>query len=692
MDDFVLNVRQVFQYPQQSTAVAGDAVLLQKTGPDPANPAAGPYGTMDILDIIAQARKQGGPIALNLNEAISWGASGLLNFDGSGFSFNSPVTVPSLTASGSINAASVTTGGVPVADQDWVTALFDSLVNGTVWSVNGRRGNVVLDRNDILKAGAVPNQNPNFCGIVTAPTPWDIRLCDNRVPTTAWVQKRLAALSTAEINAAYFRSPPGVWPRAPNPALGDASTRIATTSFVDESLDYIADVVQRELEDFYAPLYSPHFQGVPTAPTAVPGSASAQLATTAFVHNAIVESTTGVSHFMGRTGSVVLEATDIEAAGGALLISPIFLGTPKAPRAAPSTNNDQIATCEWVLDELVAISSGVISFNGRAGEVRLIPTDIIEGGGAPILSPVFMGSPTTTHPAANDDSNRVPTTSWVRNVAGVNSFNGRTGAITLQGNDISAAGGALALSPVFSGQPQAPTAAVGTSTQQLATTQFVQSALATGVGVSTFMGRAGNITLTFADVQSTNSVWSTGDCKLTYKAVADPGWLMMNDSTIGAPGSGAQYANANALALFTLFFNVIVDAWAPIYAAGGALTTRSAYANAQACFNSLAVMFLPRVLGRALTGAGAGTGLTPRALGEYGGAESYTQTYATLVSHLHLLPYGDAGIIVVPNSPQAYYAVQSNGQPWNTGTGSTGNSQPFWVLNPGCHMNVMVCL
>jgi hypothetical protein len=85
---------------------------------------------------------------------------------------------------------------------------------------------------------------------------------------------------------------------------------------------------------------------------------------------------------------------------------------------------------------------------------------------------------------------------------GVTSFNSRTGAITLLGSDISAAGGALIASPTFTGTPAAPTATPGTNTTQLATTAFVANAISTAGGVNSFNGRAGVVTLNTADVQS----------------------------------------------------------------------------------------------------------------------------------------------------------------------------------------------
>ena len=58
---------------------------------------------------------------------------------------------------------------------------------------------------------------------------------------------------------------------------------------------------------------------------------------------------------------------------------------------------------------------------------------------------------------------------------------------------------------------------------------------------------------------------STGDVKLSFKSVADPGWILMNDGSIGdATSNATTLASALTQPLFTLMYNVIVDTWAPI--------------------------------------------------------------------------------------------------------------------------------
>jgi hypothetical protein len=66
--------------------------------------------------------------------------------------------------------------------------------------------------------------------------------------------------------------------------------------------------------------------------------------------------------------------------------------------------------------------------------------------------------------------------SAVSGVGGVSSFNTRTGAVTLLSGDITGAGGALLASPVFTGNPQVPTAAAGDADTTAASTAFVAAA------------------------------------------------------------------------------------------------------------------------------------------------------------------------------------------------------------------------
>lgn len=122
-------------------------------------------------------------------------------------------------------------------------------------------------------------------------------------------------LTVAQLQALFAASMAltGV-PTAPTAAPGTNTTQIATTAFAAAMLALKAD------------LASPTFTGTPAAPTASPGANTTQLATTAFV-----------------------------AALGALkanLASPGFTGTPTGPTPAVGTNTTQLATAAMVQAEI----------------------------------------------------------------------------------------------------------------------------------------------------------------------------------------------------------------------------------------------------------------------------------------------------------------------------------------------------
>ena len=85
-----------------------------------------------------------------------------------------------------------------------------------------------------------------------------------------------------------------------------------------------------------APLAAPAFTGVPTAPTAAPGTNNTQIATTAY--------------------------TDVALAAKANIASPTFTGVPAGPTAAANTNTTQLATTAFVLaqDAALNVDGGVI--------------------------------------------------------------------------------------------------------------------------------------------------------------------------------------------------------------------------------------------------------------------------------------------------------------------------------------------
>ncbi|MBV8755412.1 MAG: hypothetical protein JO328_21370 [Hyphomicrobiales bacterium] len=167
---------------------------------------------------------------------------------------------------------------------------------------------------------------------------------------------------------------------------------------------------------------------------------------------------------------------------------------------------------------------------------------------------------------------------------------------------------------------------------------------------------------------------TTGDVKLTFKTVADPGWVMMNDSTMGDASSNATYANANCSALWQLLYNNIADADAPILTSGGAATTRGAQGSAATAFANHCRLTLPLVLGRALAGAGAGAGLTSRALGHATGEETHTLSTGEIPAHTH----GYSGTTGGESATHTHQIQQSSTATFGAGS-FAGASQPTTV-------------
>jgi microcystin-dependent protein len=122
--------------------------------------------------------------------------------------------------------------------------------------------------------------------------------------------------------------------------------------------------------------------------------------------------------------------------------------------------------------------------------------------------------------------------------------------------------------------------------------------------------------------------FSTGDAKVTMKTVADSGWVMMNDGTIGNAASAATTrANADTEALFLLLWTNVADAWAPVVGGRGGSAAADYAANKK--------LTLPRQLGRALSGSGTGSGLGGKTLGSWDGEQFHTLTTAEMPVHSH---------------------------------------------------------
>lgn len=199
--------------------------------------------------------------------------------------------------------------------------------------------------------------------------------------------------------------------------------------------------------------------------------------------------------------------------------------------------------------------------------------------------------------------------------------------------------------------------------------------------------------------------FSTGDIKSTYKIVADTGWLMLDDTTIGSVASTATHKSATYQSLFLLLWNNINSAYTTVSGGRGGSAAADWAANKS--------ITLPKALGRAMGVAGAGASLTTRNLGQTGiGAETYTLGTLNLPAYTPIGTISIAGISVT--SPARAYvttgasdnthlsAGSNNGGDIGTfastvsgtatfsGSAQGGASTPINIMNPMTYVNVMV--
>jgi hypothetical protein len=202
-------------------------------------------------------------------------------------------------------------------------------------------------------------------------------------------------------------------------------------------------------------------------------------------------------------------------------------------------------------------------------------------------------------------------------------------------------------------------------------------------------------TLGVANKGYVDALWTTGDVKVTLKAVADDGWVMFDDGTIGSASSGAtSRANADTEALFTLIWTNTTNANCAVSSGRGA--------SAAADFAANKTIALPKVLGRSLAIAGAGSGLTSRALAVALGSEDAINVahnhIASQVAHTHTWEYTGGGAGATASVVTAGAAAGSGGggptssaQPDIT-VASSGSSGTGANMQPSAFLNIMVKL
>lgn len=203
---------------------------------------------------------------------------------------------------------------------------------------------------------------------------------------------------------------------------------------------------------------------------------------------------------LGTTAGTAAEGNHTHATK-ADLASPTFTGTPKAPTAAAGTNTTQIATTAFVQSAVVAASTGTAKHMGAMTPAKytalttykkgwywvVTQAGTIAGEACEVGDMVFCNTSTPTSGTKLDSyfnvvQNNIPDLATIRSGAakGATALQSvpSTYRTAAQQDAIHDATKANVASPTFTGTPKAPTAAAGTNTTQIATTAFVQSAVA----------------------------------------------------------------------------------------------------------------------------------------------------------------------------------------------------------------------
>ncbi len=177
----------------------------------------------------------------------------------------------------------------------------------------------------------------------------------------------------------------------------------------------------------------------------------------------------------------------------------------------------------------------------------------------------------------------------------------------------------------------------------------------------------------------------TGDVRMSYWAYNYPGWLAMQDGSIGNVGSGAtQRANMDTFQLYKTLWDAVVDQWAPVSGGRGA--------TALADFLAGKTLTIPRTLGRVLGGAGTGAGISAANQGELRGREldSFVLQTGQLPPHVH--SYQLATIGGAPNN-LGNTASRISIVGGDTGPGP-GHSDPvpYSTMQPTSYINYFIKL
>jgi len=242
----------------------------------------------------------------------------------------------------------------------------------------------------------------------------------------------------------------------------------------------------------YAPLASPALTGTPTAPTATLGDDSTQIATTAFVQDAVISGSAHAETLQAtvrnNTGSTLASFTVVYISGA--------VGN-KAAVAKAQANSEATSSGTFAVTESsiannangIVISAGVLSNVDTSaftdGDKLYLSSTV--AGGVTTTKPsapnhlVYVGVVTRSHPTLGTVSVRIQNgyeleqlhNVAIASVADKDLLAYESSTTLWKNKSFSTLGLATLSGPTFTGVPAAPTASVSTNTTQLATTAFV---------------------------------------------------------------------------------------------------------------------------------------------------------------------------------------------------------------------------
>lgn len=167
----------------------------------------------------------------------------------------------------------------------------------------------------------------------------------------------------------------------------------------------------------------------------------------------------------------------------------------------------------------------------------------------------------------------------------------------------------------------------------------------------------------------------TGEVRMYVGATAPAGWLVLEGGTIGNGSSGGTArANADTEALFTLLWDSMADAQAPVSSGRGV--------SAAADFAANKTITIPDSRSHSPIGTGdAGASFTNRVHGDSGGAETHTLTTAQLAGHAHVevaRPNATVGGVGVQGTDSTNSHANTSISTASAGSGNAHNNMHPW--------------